>query len=135
MSRPPVEAVLQAGDTETLYRRAGDGPPVLVLCSGALAEPVGGHLFERLALHARVIAAAVPPGVPAADVLAEWLGDLTEGLGLVRPTLVLDEALATDLLDGDAPDAIAGVVVVGGDDAARIAELVRAFLTARAAGE
>ena len=145
MSRPPVEAVLQAGDTETLYRRAGDGPPVLLVCSGALAEPLGGLLFERLATRARVIAAAVPPGASAADVLADWLDDVTEGLGLMRPTLVIDEALAAGLLGGapDAPAAPAafdGVVVaaatgatvaVEGGDAAAIAEVVRTLVVPR----
>ena len=122
MSRPPVEAVLQAGDTETLYRRAGDGPPVLLLCTGVLADPLGGRLFERLALRARVIAPILPGGGRVTAALADWLDEVTEGLGLVRPTVVIDEMLAPALLDGDvaAPARFAGVVVAigGGDDRA-----------------
>lgn len=133
MSRPPVEAVLQAGDTETLYRRAGDGPPVLLLCTGVLAEPLGGRLFERLAQRARVIAPILPRGGHATEVLAGWLDEVTEGLGLVRPTVVIDEALAPTLLDGDvaAPARFAGVVVAiaAGDDRADRA----AWLAARGA--
>lgn len=113
MSRPPVEAVLQAGDTETLYRRAGDGAPVLLLCTGALAEPLGGRLFERLAAHVRVIAPSLPSTEGAAEVLATWLDEVTEGLGLVRPSVVIDESLASALLDGAVGprESFAGVVV------------------------
>ncbi|HVK75022.1 MAG TPA: hypothetical protein VM734_16955 [Kofleriaceae bacterium] len=113
MSRPPVDAVLQAGDTETLYRRAGDGPAVLLLCTGVLADPLGGWLFERLAPHVRVIAPTLSGAGDPADVLVEWLDGVTEGLGLIRPSVVIDEALAPALLDGSAaaPDAFAGVVV------------------------
>lgn len=113
MTRPPVEAVLQAGDTETLYRRAGNGAPVLLLCTGVLADPLGGQLFERLAQHVRVIAPSMPSAGRAAEVLATWLDEVTEGLGLVRPSVVIDEALAAALLDGEvaAPAAFAGVVV------------------------
>jgi hypothetical protein len=126
MSRPPVDAVLQAGDTETLYRRAGDGPPVLLLCSGALADPLGSRLFERLAMRARVIAPVMPRG-DASDVMVTWLDEVTEGLGLVRPTVVLDAALAPVLLDGDvvAAERFARVIVAvdgaGDERAARLA--------------
>ncbi len=129
MSRPPVEAVLQAGDTETLYRRAGDGPPVLLLCTGVLADPLGGRLFERLATRARVIAPACPAGSRAADVLAEWLDEVREGLGLERPSVVIDEGLANALLDGElatsARFASVIVVVAGDGDAGRAADLAR----------
>ena len=133
MSSPTPQAVLQAGDTETLYRRAGEGPPVLLLCSGVLAEPRGGHLFERLARHARVIAAAVPRGMSAVEVLETWLGEVTEGLGLVRPTLVIDAALGAGLLEGAETITFDGVIVAAtdGGDATVIAELVRGFLDSR----
>lgn len=121
-------AVLQAGDTETLYRRAGDGPPVLLLCTGALADPFGGRLFERLAMRARVIAPILPAGGDLTAVLADWLDEVTEGLGLLRPSVVIDEALAPALLDGEvaASARFAGVVVAvdaGGDAAGRAARL------------
>ncbi|HUQ05227.1 MAG TPA: hypothetical protein VM261_22140 [Kofleriaceae bacterium] len=130
MSRPPVEAVLQAGDTETLYRRAGDGPPVLLLCTGVLADPLGGRLFERLATRARVIAPACPAGSRATDILADWLAEVSEGLGLERPSVVIDEGLASALLDGElaASERFASVIVAvaGGSDASeRAADLAR----------
>ncbi len=131
MSRPPVEAVLHAGATETLYRRAGDGPPVLILCAGVLAEPLGGRLFERLATRARVIAPvfANAGAVPAAETLADWLDEVAEGLGVVCPSLVIDEGLAHALLDGElaTPARYAAVIVAlarGADAPDRAARLV-----------
>lgn len=127
MSSHPVDAVLQAGDTETLYRRAGAGPSVLILCNGALAEPLGGRLFERLAVRFRVVATALPDGDAGRELLATWLGDVLEGLGLVQPSLVLDATLADALLgDALAPEAFAGVVAVVGAGPQADATAVRA---------
>jgi hypothetical protein len=130
MSRQPVEAVLQAGNTEIVYCRAGDGSPVLLLRTGVLAGPLGGRLFERLAMRARVIAPVIPGGAIATTVLADWLREVTEGLGLVRPSVVIDEAMAAALLDSDvaASERFACVVVaIAGDGDAddRAARLVR----------
>ncbi len=124
MSRAPVLAVLQAAATETLYGRAGDGPSILLLTSGLPAGPPGGELFAELARQARVLAPVLPrggaTGDPAHAALASWLGEVCEGLGLERPTVVLDEALVVLLTGALASiDAFAGVVVLvaPGDDA------------------
>jgi hypothetical protein len=98
MSRSAVEAVLNAGDTETLYRRAGDGPHVLILCAARTPdEPLGGRMFDRLATEFRVIAAAAPAGANGTE-LGAWIDELIEGLGLDRPAVILDPALAGMLL-------------------------------------
>lgn len=100
MTTPAVEAVLQTGATETRYHRAGAGAPLLLLFTGAMTDPLGQALFDRLARRFRVIAPVIPAGVGAgAPVpIATWLRDLIDGLGLVRPSVVADEALAGALL-------------------------------------
>lgn len=104
---PPV---LQTGTTETQYRRAGHGPPVLLLFAEGSADELGAHLFDRLAAGFRVIAPTCPAGVEIAD----WLRDLIEGLGLIRPAIVADEpfALASLGLSMQEPDRVGAVVVI-----------------------
>lgn len=111
----PVEAVLQTGAIETRYARAGVGLPILILFPHALTDPLGAQLFAHLAERYRVVAPTIATGVP----LSKWLRELIDGLGLVRPTVIVDEALAGALLGFSLvdPGRIAGVVAICRDDA------------------
>lgn len=85
-----IEAVVQTGSFETVYRRAGYGGPVLLLV-GAW-DPAGEWLFEHLAARFRTIA-PIPPvpvddGGQAGDAFEPWLRGLIDGLGLQGPALV-----------------------------------------------
>jgi hypothetical protein len=80
-------AVVQVGDVETGYRRAGRGPSVLLLTTAVSAS--ADEVFAALALHFRVIQPAWPVGLPIADV-SHWLRGIIEGLGLERPLLLVD---------------------------------------------
>jgi pimeloyl-ACP methyl ester carboxylesterase len=90
MTTPCHQAVLVTGATETHYRRAGAGRPLLLLFPCGPADSLGNQLLERLATHCRVIAPVRPVGVP----LSRWLRDLIDGLGLDRPYLVADQSIA-----------------------------------------
>lgn len=92
-SAPPgaVEAVVQAGATETRYHRAGCGAPLLLLVPGGAAGALGGPLFALLSARFRVVA-PVPPEDEAE--VERWLGEVLDGLGLSRPALVAAGALA-----------------------------------------
>lgn len=122
-SSPPIECVLQTGAVETPYHRAGAGAPVILLFADGLADPVASRLFSSLSEHFRVIAPAVPDGVP----FAPWLRDLIDGLGLDRPGLISEEPLAASSLQFslDDPDRVAGAVAVRrhGERAARPVEV------------
>lgn len=97
-----IEAVVQTTDTETVYRRAGKGAPVLLLVAGSGSGVLERTLLHTLSEHFRVFAPRFPPrangAVPSAgetatvDVSA-WLRDLIDGLGLERPSIVADESL------------------------------------------
>lgn len=114
-----IEAVVQIGGVETLYRRAGRGPRVLVL-----GEPVGPSatvgLFEYLAGHFRTIAPVLGGNMDAGGGGREgspelWLRGLVDGLGLERPAIIADEASAHVLLRfaiGD-PGRVDRIVLVG----------------------
>lgn len=102
--------VLRTGTTETQYRRAGQGPPVLLLFPGGTEDELGAQLFDRLAARFRVIAPICPVGVE----LTSWLRDLIEGLGLIRPAIVADEPFGTASLGLSMrePDRVGAVVVI-----------------------
>lgn len=100
LAAPAINAVVLTGPTETHYRRAGSGPSVLLL-SGTGGEISGGQLFRELSDQFRVIAPRMPaaagePSIPLA--LSSWLRDLIDGLGLVRPDLVAEEAFGISAL-------------------------------------
>jgi pimeloyl-ACP methyl ester carboxylesterase len=100
--------VLVTGAIETVYRRAGTGAPLLLLCNST--DSPGRQLFEELASSCRVIAPVRPPRVP----FSGWLRDLIDGLGLDRPLLVVDDSIAEVAL-GFAQvegDRVSGVVAV-----------------------
>lgn len=90
-----VEAVVQVGAVETVYLRAGRGERVAVVLAADAAERL--RLVRRFAACYRVVA-PVPPVPPAgsggAAHTAAWLHGVIDGLGLDRPTLVLEPALS-----------------------------------------
>lgn len=94
LTAPAINAVVLTGSTETHYRRAGSGPLVLLL-SGTGGEISGGQLFRELSEQFRVIAPRMPAAAGEGSIplaLSSWLRDLIDGLGLVRPHLVAEEA-------------------------------------------
>lgn len=94
LAAPAIDAVVLTGPTETPYRRAGSGLPVLLL-SGTGGEISGGQLFRELSDQFRVIAPRMPATARERSIalpLSSWLRDLIDGLGLVRPNLVAEEA-------------------------------------------
>jgi hypothetical protein len=103
-----VEAVVQVGAEETRYLRCGRSGQVALVVAMDAAERL--RLVRLLAAERRVIA-PVPPLLTGsltawsgAD-LGAWLRDVVEGLGLDRPALVLEAALAAL---APAVDAVAG---------------------------
>lgn len=139
MTTPSFEAVLFAGATETTYRRAGAGKPVLMLFPGGLADPFAARLFEHLAAGARVFSPVQPANVgdghggqDRAPAFSAWLRDLIDGLGLVRTTIVADEPVAGAALAfaENEPERVAAVVAVrrGAHTAATVArEIAQLF--------
>lgn len=83
--RVHLEAVVQVGEVETWYRRAGRGGHVLLLTRRGRDER--DDLFGRLAEEHLVIE---PATLPDAATWAEWLCGVVDGLGLSRPDLVVD---------------------------------------------
>ncbi len=138
-----IEAVVQAGATETHYRRAGSGPAVLLLFPGGADDPPAARLFARLALRFRVIAPRPPASVRATArfaggdpaPVADWLRDLIDGLGLVRPGLVVCHAFAPAALafSRTDPDRAGALVALSRDASAPggaampIDEMIRAL--------
>jgi hypothetical protein len=94
-----------AGAVETSYRRAGQGPPVLLLS----ADP---QAFAALARRFRVLQPDPTPGAVGSSGWVEWLRGLVDGLGLARPAGVATEgsmAAVGDVATGD-PDRFGPVV-------------------------
>jgi len=102
-----VEAVVQVGTEATSYLRCGRGECTVVV---AIGEAERLRLVMDLSPAFRVVAPVPPPALArAADralALAEWLRDVTDGLGLEQPRLVLCPELAGEAgrfaeLDGE----------------------------------
>lgn len=127
--RGVVEAVVWTGGVETPYRRAGGGPAVLLLLWGDGADHGGDSLFTALATEFRVIAPLRLPRVDGSGGWESWLRGLIDGLGLDRPPLVVDAALAPEAerCAGVDPGRIRGVVAAG-QESARILVELRAVL-------
>lgn len=119
--RQIVKALVQTGSTETVYRRAGQGPTLVLLLRPRGADE-RERLLSSLARAFRVIDPTPPEDV--GDAWSSWLRGVVDGLGLQRPALLADagtvsraEALArTDphrfgpvivVPPGSDPDAIA----------------------------
>jgi hypothetical protein len=103
-----VEAVLLSGGLETPYRRAGAGPPILLLVDSP-------DLFEALAGTFRVIQPLRTPGDSHEPGWPRWLRDVVDGLGLGRPAVIVDmrsAGPARRLATSD-PDRIGPVVDAG----------------------
>jgi hypothetical protein len=101
---PNIRAVVHTGATETAYRRAGSGPPVLLLLGDGPDSPRAIALIEALAGSCRVIAPESPEPAYSAHARrrsgghAVWLRDLMDGLGLVRPCIIADDRFALSAL-------------------------------------
>lgn len=98
-----VEALVEAGGVETRYCRAGRGTPVLLVARAGV-EVRGSRTFAELARHGCVIAPEPPdPATTGAGGgpprIADWLRDVIDGLGLERPSLVVDEPFGLDALE------------------------------------
>jgi hypothetical protein len=102
---PVVRAIVQAGDTETAYWRAGSGAPVIVLGAHDMRDETFSAQLIRLATHCRVIVPEVElPGTRLqrtgddAPAFVEWVCSLAEGLGLVGAHVVATEAYGKELI-------------------------------------
>lgn len=120
MARIAEEAVLQTGAVETTYTRAGAGKPLLLLFPRGLADELAAELFPRLAARFRVVVPLAPAALGGPELsFSRWMRELIDGLGLEKPTLVVDEAhtgvvLGFALVD---PGRVRGVVALCRDDA------------------
>lgn len=95
-----LEAVVQVGTEETCYLRCGRGPVVVAVTTDAAERE---RMIALLRSECRVIA-PVPPSFDAttasgaftdpAERMASWLRGVIDGLGLVRPQILLSGRLA-----------------------------------------
>ena len=88
-------AVVQAGSTVTSYLRAGAGRPVVVLSRTAPDHAPTSALIETLRTAFRVMVPQLALE-PAASM--EWLAAFLDGLGLHQVGIIVDQALAPELL-------------------------------------
>ncbi len=132
-----IEAVVQTNGSETVYRRAGSGRPVLLLVRDAALRD---RLLSDLSGGCRVVAPVMPPevadaasgpargevgGGPGADgdaPFGAWLRGVIDGLGLSAPALVAGPELAPAVLAFAVadPDRAERVVVLGGPAAGAV---------------
>ena len=98
------QAVVDAGEVETEYVRAGSGRVVLYL-RGASVDPDEDELFVALAERFRVIvpqstslAATITPAGSGDSAFTRWLDGFLEGLGILQASLVVEEPLGAEAL-------------------------------------
>ena len=94
-----TRATVHAGAHATVYLRAGQGEPVVLLC----ARP-RRPLLATLAARFRVIAPELPRhALPPADgspvPFSAWLRDFLDGLGVGRASVVAEERFALRTLN------------------------------------
>ena len=117
-----IAAAIVTDTGEIRYRRAGRGRPVVLLTSGRTRGLTSALVLQALAGRFRVVAPkyrAVPADVrpDSSAAVCVWLGDVVDGLGLERPSVVADEefglaALQFAMLD---PARVDRLVVISGD--------------------
>lgn len=99
-----IEAMVQAGAFETMYRRAGRGGTVLLVLPGE-DQALGDWLFVTLGERLRTIAPVLPRELETAPSLFDaWLSALIDGLGLEQPAVVAGVVYAHALLSLAARD-------------------------------
>lgn len=108
-----IEAVVQVGNAETPYRRAGRGAAVLLLSGGAEAER--DRVFRWLAGRQLVIEPLTRPRV---EEWPTWLPGVVEGLGLERPDLIVtrEEVDTVRALTAAHPGWAGGVLLIDSID-------------------
>jgi pimeloyl-ACP methyl ester carboxylesterase len=102
LSAPPaiIEATVHTPHSATVYRRAGRGAPVLLLAGRQARARLEAELMPVLAAHFLAIAPETDGANAAASGAAEAgrLRDLIDGLGLERPSIVVDETFGVAAL-------------------------------------
>lgn len=88
----PARAVVWAGGQATSYLRAGCGAVVLLL----MAEHDGPAALEVVALLS-AIHLVIAPSVPSGVVVASWLADVMDGLGIATASIVAERAFIDDV--------------------------------------
>jgi hypothetical protein len=88
----PARAMVYAGGLDTCYVRAGRGAAIVIV-SPDLESPETREMVETLSRHYLVFAAA-PPLIDAA-MLARWLHDFIEGLGMGDAHVLLHPAASS----------------------------------------
>jgi pimeloyl-ACP methyl ester carboxylesterase len=98
------QAVVDAGEVETEYVRAGSGQVVLYLRGGPV-DPEEDELFVALAERFRVIVpqstslgATIAPAGSGDSAFTHWLDGFLEGLGILQASLVVEEPLGAEAL-------------------------------------
>lgn len=136
------QAVVDAGDVETEYVRAGRGRVVLYLRATA-ADPDDDELFAALAERFRVIVpqstslgATVAPPDAGDSAFTRWLHGFVEGLGILEASLVVEEPLGAEALRFAMarPTLVTRLVILAPDVSGEARRLTTPTLVVRAGG-
>jgi hypothetical protein len=135
-------AVVDAGEVETEYVRAGSGQAVVYLRGGPV-DPESDELFVALAERYRVIvpqsmslAAAVTPPGAGDSVFTRWLEGFLEGLGIMTASLVVEEPLGAEAIRFAAarPSQVVRLVILAPDATEEPRRLATPALVLRGSG-